>query len=59
MNLLLDNIIKLSEFIYLHKDNVKEVEMNPLIIKKDNVIALDALITMNLEGENYAWDFKR
>jgi succinyl-CoA synthetase beta subunit len=28
--------------------------MNPLIIKKDNVIALDALITMNLEGENYA-----
>ena len=54
MSLLLDNIIKLSEFIYLHKDNVKEVEMNPLIIKKDNVIALDALITMNLEGENYA-----
>ena len=54
MTLLLDNIIKLSEFIYLHKDNVKEVEMNPLIIKKDNVIALDALITMNLEGENYA-----
>ncbi len=51
---LLDNIVKLSEFIYLYKDVVKEVEMNPLIIKEDMVIGLDALIIPNEEGEKNA-----
>ncbi len=51
---LLDNIVKLSEFIFVHKDIVKEVEMNPLIIREDIVIGLDALIIPNLEGEKNA-----
>ncbi|PPR24860.1 MAG: hypothetical protein CFH34_01671 [Alphaproteobacteria bacterium MarineAlpha9_Bin4] len=51
---LLDNIVKLSEFIYIYKDFVKEVEMNPLVIKEDMVIGLDALIIPNLEGEKNA-----
>ena len=51
---LLDNIVKLSEFIYLYKDVVKEVEMNPLIIKENMVIGLDALIIPNEEGEKNA-----
>ena len=51
---LLENIIKLSEFIYIYKDFVKEVEMNPLIIREDIVIGLDALIIPNLEGEKNA-----
>ena len=51
---LLYNIVKLSEFIYIYKDFVKEVEMNPLVIKEDMVIGLDALIIPNLEGEKNA-----
>ena len=51
---LLENIVKLSEFIYIYKDFVKEVEMNPLIIREDIVIGLDALIIPNLEGEKNA-----
>ncbi len=51
---LLDNIVKLSEFIYIYKDFVKEVEMNPLVIKEDMVIGLDALIIPNVEGEKNA-----
>tara|TARA_A100001037_G_C14640061_1_gene409748 strand:+ start:191 stop:367 length:177 start_codon:yes stop_codon:yes gene_type:complete len=51
---LLENIVKLSEFIYIYKDFVKEVEMNPLVIKEDMVIGLDALIIPNLEGEKNA-----
>ena len=51
---LLDNIVKLSEFIYIYKDFVKEVEMNPLVIKEDMVIGLDALIIPNEEGEKNA-----
>ena len=51
---LLYNIVKLSEFIYIYKDIVKEVEMNPLVIKEDMVIGLDALIIPNLEGEKNA-----
>ncbi len=51
---LLDNIVKLSEFIYICKDIVKEVEMNPLVIREDMVIGLDALIIPNEEGEKNA-----
>ncbi len=41
---LVDTIVKLSNFIYAHKDHVKEIEMNPVIVNEKNVIGLDALI---------------
>ena len=43
-DLLVDTIVKLSNFIYAHKDHVKEIEMNPVIVNEKNVIGLDALI---------------
>ena len=43
-NLLIDIIVKLSNFIYAHKDQIKEVEINPVIVNQKNVIGLDALI---------------
>ncbi len=41
---LVDTIVKLSNFIYAHKDHVKEIEINPVIVNEKNVIGLDALI---------------
>ncbi len=43
-DLLVDTIVKLSNFIYAHKDHIKEIEMNPVIVNEKNVIGLDALI---------------
>ncbi len=43
-DLLVDTIVKLSNFIYAHKDHVKEIEINPVIVNEKNVIGLDALI---------------
>jgi len=43
-DLLVDTIVKLSNFIYAHKDHVKEIEMNPVIVNEKSVIGLDALI---------------
>ena len=43
-DLLVDTIVKLSNFIYAHKDHVKEIDMNPVIVNEKNVIGLDALI---------------
>ncbi len=44
INSLLNAIINLSNFIAANSDKVDQVEMNPILVSKAEVIALDALI---------------
>ena len=44
INSLLNAIINLSNFIAANSDKVDQVEMNPILVSEDEVIALDALI---------------
>ena len=51
---LIDAIVNLSNFIAINSDKIDQVEMNPILVSKNNVIALDALIITKsdyLEGE--------
>lgn len=41
---LIDAIVNLSNFIAANSDRIDQVEMNPILVSKENVIALDALI---------------